>query len=740
MTKLQVLKSASIAAICCAMAAPAYAQSGGANATVEIDEILVTARKREESLREIPAAGTAFGAEQIQALGGIANTQALLSAVPAVNFANTSNPVTSEVSIRGSGTSRATAADAAVGLYRNGVYIGGGYVGGRTFSKPDFFDVSRIEVLRGVQGALNGRNAVGGSINVVSARPTQRQEGFVVLDGAKNARYEGQLVVNQPINENWAVRFGVNLMKQNKGFYYNPVRDEYFDRQESEIYRGQVAYENGPFKANLLLEHGRDQLPGLMYQLLIPAGTNATYPRGVFQDKYNVQWNHPSSAKQQVNYAELTLEYDLGFAALTSTTALRERRSQNAYDRDATSREFLAQVAAAGLVAPGAVQGSPDLGGSQNDYARVLFQDVHLVGEDVGGFSWLAGFEYYDLNDKYQNTLAGPPTAANGRSFGTVGVSRLDFVSWAAYGSVGYDVTEAFNVTAEGRYTSDDKDLVSTRLDFGTGLSSGVGFNIDTGRETSDFSYNVTAAYKVAGWLTYAKIGTAYRAGGFNLALGDPRQPVAIPATFNDEKAMSYEVGAKGNIAPRTFLTFAAYKTDVDDLLVQTDNGCRVGFVQCPVQATPFVYNAGKAELWGVEVELTTVAEVLGGTARFSIGGSRQGGEIKSGPDAGKKGPQRPDWTGTFSLNYRKELRDGWTGFFNIKGNGRWGGVQEVAQTPDLHDFQIFDIRAGGQNGPWEFAVYSNNFGDESYIVFDAATTRRWNLPRTYGAQLRYTW
>ncbi|MBU1375018.1 MAG: TonB-dependent receptor plug domain-containing protein [Alphaproteobacteria bacterium] len=739
MTRTQVLKSASIVAICCAMAAPAYAQTTGGS-DVELEEVVITARKREESLREVPAAGTAFGAEQIQAMGGIANTQSLLSNVPAVNFANTSNPVTSEVSIRGSGTSRATAADSAVGLYRNGVYIGGGYVGGRTFSKPDFFDVGAIEVLRGVQGALNGRNAVGGSINIVSQRPKDKAEGFALIEAANNDRFEGQLVVNQPINENWAVRLGANLMKQSKGFYYNPVRDEYFDRQETEIYRAQVAYDNGPFKANLLVEHGRDQLPGLMYQLLIPAGTNPIYPRGVFQDKYNVSWNHPSSAKQQVNYAELTLDYDLGFGTLTSTSALRERRSQNAYDRDATSPQFLAQVAAAGLVAPGQVQGDPNLGGSQNDYARVFFQDVHLAGNPIGGFSWLGGFEYYDLNDKYQNTLAGPPTAANGRSIGTVGVSRLDFVSWAAYGSAGYDFSEAFNVTAEGRYTSDDKDLVSNRIDFGTGRPSGTGFAIDTGRKTHDFSYNVTASYKLAGWLTYAKIGTAYRAGGFNLALGDPRQPIAIPATFNDEKVMSYEVGAKGNLARRLFLSVSAYQTDVDDLLVQGDNGCRVGFVQCPVQATAFAYNAGKAELWGLEAELTFAAELFGGTARGTIGGSRQGGHIKSGPDAGKAGPQRPDWTGTFNLNYQRDLFDDYVGFFNIKGNGRWGGVQEIAQTPKLEDYQMFDVRAGVKRGPWEVSAYANNAGDEAYIVFNAATTRRWNLPRTYGAQLRYAW
>ena len=71
---------------------------------------------------------------------------------------------------------------------------------------------------------------------------------------------------------------------------------------------------------------------------------------------------------------------------------------------------------------------------------------------------------------------------------------------------------------------------------------------------------------------------------------------------------------------------------------------------------------------------------------------------------------------------------------------GRWGGVQEIAQTPELHDYQIFDVRAGLQTGGWEVSVYSNNAGQESYSVFEGPTTRRWNIPRTYGAQLRYSW
>ncbi len=730
----RALSCGSIIGISVAVAAPALAQDAS---ETQVGEVVVTARKREERLRDIPTAGTAFGAQQIEQLGGISNTQELLANVPAVNFANTSSPVTSEVSIRGSGTSRATAAEAAVGLFRDGVYIGGGRLGGRTFSKADFFDVGAIEVLRGVQGALNGRNAVGGSINVVSARPASGDSGFIRGEVANNDRYDAQLVVNKALGDNWAVRFGAEYMDQDKGFYYNPVLDRYNDAQHTEIYRAQVAYNNGPLKVNLLAEHGWDLLPGLVYQVNI--ASSAIYPRGLFQGKYEVPWNTPSFGKQQVNYGELVIDYDFGFASLTSTSAVRERKSIFSYDRDASSPEFQALALAQGLVAPGVQQNDPNLAGLSLDFARVLYQDIHLVGKKSGGLSWLVGFEFFDLNDKYQNIQTRTPTRAN-PSAGVVGTERTDFTSWDVYGSLGFDITDRLNLTGEARYTKDDKSFLGGRLDFGTGRPSGVGFDIDDGKKSDNFSYTATASYKIMDWLTYAKVGTAYRAGGFNTALGDPRQPVDIPLTFDDEVATAYEVGVKGNISPSIFVTAAAFKSRVTDLLVQSDNGCFNGNPACPVQATPFVFNAGKADLWGIEVEVNSRFEVAGGVVLLTLGGSRLGGKIKSGPDAGKTAPQRPDWTANFALNYRRTFTNDLAAFFNINGNARWGGVQEIAQTPELYDYQILNARAGVERGPWQFAVYSNNFGDEAYIVFEGPSTRRWNLPRTYGAEVRYRW
>lgn len=715
-----------------------HAQPGAAT---QVEELVVTSRKREERLRDIPTAATALSAEQLRDLGGVPNLQSLLANVPAVNFANTSNQVTSEVSIRGSGTSRSTAAESGVGLYRNGVYLGGGVVGGRTFSRLDFFDVAGIEVLRGVQGALNGRNAVGGSINLLSVRPLHgQQSGVAVGKLGQNKLREASLVVNQPLTDNLALRVGILQMDQREGFFYNPVRDEYFDAQKQDTARVQLNYVGENFTANLLAERSHDKLPGIMYSLRILPGTNPIYPRGFVEDKYNISWSASNAAKMRTNYYEFVGDYDLDFAEVTLTSSLRERHSQNAFDGDASSPQLQARLAAQGLVAPGAVQGDARTDSIQFGRASILYNDVHVVGNKTGRVSWLAGAEHYVLNETYQVIAARTPTTAN-RSLGTNQVSSVDFISWAVYGSAGYDLTDALNVEAEARYTSDDKSNSSVRLEVRDGSPfPGAGFPNSGGRKSSNFSYNVTLAYKINDWLTYAKVGTAYRAGGFNLNRGDPRAPMPVPATFGDEDSMAFEVGAKGNISPSIFVTAAAYRTNVKSLLVQTDNGCFPGNPVCPVAATPYVFNSGEALLSGIEIEGNTRWALLGGVLRTTAGVSRQWGEITDGPDKGRTGPQRPDWTGTFSTNYRRPLTDAVDGFINIRGNFRKGGVQEIAQTPLLEDFAIFDLRLGATFSGVEAAFFLNNFANESYIVFNAPTVRRWNMPQAWGAEVTYRW
>ncbi|HEY0648647.1 TonB-dependent receptor [Phenylobacterium sp.] len=740
MTKLQALKTASIAAIACAMAAPACAQT-------EIEELLVTARKREERLRDVPVAATALSAEDIRDQGGLANAQALLSNSPGVNFANTSNALTSDVSIRGSGTSRATNAEAGVGLFRNGAFIGGGNVAGRTFSGIDLFDVQRIEVLRGVQGGLGGRNASGGSINVITARPTDKFEGYVLGSIGMHERREVEAVLNVPINEHFSTRFSVDYGKKPKGFYHLYVIDEYADATEREFFRAQLGYKNGPFTANLMLERANERVPGLVYQVVTFA--NANFPQGYFSDKYDTPWNSPSQGKQRLSNLELTTTTDLEWATLSTIVNLRDRRGQNQYDRDAFSREFFTALSAM----PGRVSASGltairnadyNLGGDQIDHARLSYYGAHLLGER-NGFDWLVGGEWYLLNDTTSNILGKSPTPAS-PNFGTITRGKLRFSSYAVYGSLGYDLTDRLNLSGDLRYTHDNKDFLARQFLYLSDIPvTNPNLNPTASSTESNVSYTATVAYKPTPLiLLFAKVGSAYRAGGFNGNLGDPRQPIPIPPAFDNETVTAYEVGFKGNLTRDVYVTAAAYSNKYKNLVIQGDNGCRANNPACPVQATSFAFNAGPARLWGIEVEATARAEVAGGNLRVTLGGSRQGGHVTSGVYDGYRQPQQPKWTQTFSVTYRRDIVEDVSGYVNLNGNARQGGVQEANQTTLLHDYVLFNVRAGVTWQQWDLTGFVNNAGQENYLVFHAPSAtgdvRRYNLPRTWGVQLRYAW
>lgn len=751
-------RTASIVALALAIAAPGLAFAADAAPNKgddnEIEGLVVTARKREERLRDIPVAATAISAADIKDQGGLANAQQLLSNSPGVNFANTSNALTSDVSLRGSGTSRATNAEAGVGLFRNGAFIGGGNVAGRTFSGIDLFDIERVEVLRGVQGGLGGRNAEGGSINVITARPTHTYGGYIFGTLAQHDKHEVELVLNVPIDEHWATRFSVDLGEQKKGFYHLVAIDQYTDATRREFYRAQVNYNNGPFTANLMLERANERVPGLVYQVVQFA--NANFPQGYATDKYQMAWNSPSAGKQRLSNLEFTTSTELGWATLSTIINLRDRRGQNQYDRDALSPEFFAglaaqpgRVSAAGLNAIRVADYFQ--GGDQVDHARLSYYDAHLTGS-TNGFDWVAGGEWYLLNDTPSNILGKSPTAAS-PNFGTISRSKLRFSSYAVYASLGYSLTSQLNLSGDVRYTHDDEDFLLRTYTMTNGTNPYVGNvastnpaqNPTASRTQGNVSYTATLGYKPNDlMLLYAKIGTAYRAGGFNGNLGDPRQPVPIPGTFENETLTAYEVGFKGNLARGFYVTASAYANRYKNLIVQGDNGCAASNPACPVQATSFAFDAGPAHLWGVEAEATYRMALAGGNLRVTVGGSRQGGEIRSGIYKGFKQPQQPKWTETFSVNYRHPITDAVNGYINVNGSARQGGVQEAKQTPLLNDYGMFNVRGGLEWGRYQLTAYVNNAGQKSYIVFSAPSAtgdvRRYNLPRTWGLQLRYEW
>ncbi len=214
--------------MCSALVVPSvvFAQSSNGPApkagTADPAEIVVTARKRNERLIDVPTAATVLDGASIAERGGATTPVELFGGQASVRVLDTGTAMTNEISLRGSPTTRGTSGDPSVGLFRDGGYIGGGGFSGRSFTRIDMFDIGRVEILKGTQGALYGRNAVGGAVNIVSAKPEFENSGSATARYAfGNDQLQLQGVANVQLSDKLAMRLGVDFVQQTGGFFRN---------------------------------------------------------------------------------------------------------------------------------------------------------------------------------------------------------------------------------------------------------------------------------------------------------------------------------------------------------------------------------------------------------------------------------------------------------------------------------------------------------------------------------------
>lgn len=205
-------------------------ESGDPATAVAVDEVLVTARKREEVLRDVPAAVTAITEAQAETLV-LDRAEDYLRQLPGATLVTSGPEYLNDITMRGQGGGRLAFSETATGLYRDGMYAAGGGFGGRTLGRMDLFDVDRVEVLRGPQGALLGRNSVGGAINVVANRPDTELGGRLTGRYADPERTDLEAVLNLPLGDRFAVRLGGFVSDQRDGFIHNLDTGQVVDDQ-----------------------------------------------------------------------------------------------------------------------------------------------------------------------------------------------------------------------------------------------------------------------------------------------------------------------------------------------------------------------------------------------------------------------------------------------------------------------------------------------------------------------------
>ncbi|GAB4140453.1 MAG: TonB-dependent receptor [Sphingomonadales bacterium] len=625
----------------CAVGALALAAGGFAGAawgqtttTLAIEEITVTAQKRSENLQEVPIAISAFS-ESMLDRSGVDNIADLALQVPSMQFTNFSS--IAYIAIRGVGYENTTAGgDPGVAFHQDGVYLG----------RPvatlfDAWDLERVEILRGPQGTLYGRNATGGSVNFISKRPEPEFGAKVEGIYGKFDRIVGRGMLNVPISQNVATRFTV-FAEDRRGYQKNLVEGgTRANDAENFSIRGQVlANVTDAIEWHLVVNYANNGGVGFTTESRLPfPGPEVFGPPGVadnwvgfvngggpsFGGLVNdleanvVSKNTPESQDLEALTIASTLSWDLGAVTLKSVTGYAETSFDNFLDLDASERDLL-NIA---------------LFEDQDQFS----QELQISSNGNGKLDWIVGAFFFREEASRFSTIFNSDFDAFGASIGRDAGFRVggDVVakSYALFAQATYDITPKLQITGGFRFSWDRKnaliDILSAFPNPNPPTNSAV--IIDDGpaggkwsEPTGKVAINWFAMEDV---MLYGSFSRGYKGGGINLnAVPTVINPDTgnSQAVYNPEFIDSFEIGAKTTIGGRAQVNVSAFYNDYSDLQVQTFGN-----------AGAIIANAAEATIKGIEIDATVLVTE---TIEFNLGGAYLDAQFDEFPFRGPQGQQ----------------------------------------------------------------------------------------------------
>jgi iron complex outermembrane receptor protein len=774
-TKRRTILGATVCGILAAGGAQAQQAStaaGSAPASTGLEEVIVTSRRFEESLQETPIAVSAFQSDDIQALS-IVNVGDLAAFTP--NFVSNPGPTGGNDAfyfIRGVGqTDLNPATDPGVGTYIDGVYMG--RVMGASM---DAGDVSRVEVLRGPQGTLFGRNTIGGAVNITTRDPGDTLAARFLLGTGSRDLVHARASVDIPLGENAALLLAAALRDQDG--WGERADGEVFDTNESRSGRmklvwdptedlhvslaGDITSLGGTSQHTILTavnpalvpNFGNSCVPfGPGYPTAVCSPLLVPMPAGV-ADYVNTLGGRPyrnqSSIKPDKDYdvkgTSLNVDWKLGFATLRSITAYRDLSQDITTDYDSTPYAYYE-------------------GGFVTDQDQVS-QEFQLLGQN-GRFNWQVGAFYYDEHNEHTNVISlggnngclppgapvlGPPpdywqypACAPGADYATVGVNRrlinnqafdLDINSIALFGQTTIEITDEWSATAGLRWTDEEKEQsYDFFLDNTDGVANQAGLppfafptfsprNPNVGIPTtykeswSEFTPKLGLEYKPTdGLLYYFSYARGFKSGGFNgRPTPGPGGQFAPVQAYDPEEMDSYELGAKTQFADdRVRLNVAAFYSDYKG--IQLLRVGESGFFE--------TVNAAESRIQGLEAELLArpVPQLQLQAALGYTDNEYQ--ELDPGVQAIGIGfddnlPLTPELTASFGAQYTLPLFDGELAL-RSDYSYRSEVWYEATNTPINRQggYGLWNARASwsADTGTWGVSLYGLNLGDKEYYT-----------------------
>ncbi|EJL22169.1 TonB-dependent receptor [Novosphingobium sp. AP12] len=682
-------------------AAPAPAPTE--TASIDPNEIIVSARRRSETLQETPVAITAVNAAMIEDKNAL-NIGDLMGTAPNLIITNqSSGAAAANLSIRGlTYADVEKSAEPTVGVVVDGVFIGTST--GQFF---DFFDIEQIEVLRGPQGTLFGRNTIGGVINIRRTRPTGKWGVKAEVSYGRFDTLATRAVVNVPLGDSLAL----------KGFYFHNESDGWYRQAQDGRRRGGSNNENfgasllatptDTFEALLTVEkqvQDFDPVLGVLTNsgdafcgLAPPEQCN----RNTTDDLYTV-FGQPNSGHYSAPSVTLEMNLDVGEVKLTSVTGYRESKEGQTQDFDASSSDLYYVYR----------------GQNYDQFS----QELRAAGNFGSSFDYVVGGYYFRSNydlDQWTRVFAFSPDI-DPRDYDqnpqhVEGKTR----SVALFGDFNWAFADKFRLSFGGRFTRDKKSLSNA---FGGVL---IGQGSDTFKK---FTPKVGVDYRPNDdVMVYASWSRGYRSGGFSPRAGSP---ASASQAYGPETVDSYEVGGKFDMMGGMLqLNLAGFISKYKDLQQNTNLFCSV----CATQNETVTTNVGSATIKGIEADFTlrptkglTINGALGlldsKFKGFVVGGiSPVTGAVIPFDFSGNDLIYNPDMTASLSANYTLP-----TSFGEMVGNVGYRYIGRYDQ-----QISIAGLTGDTTNGPAIVTGNDPRVRTDEQNLLDASLTTRFDLAGT---------
>jgi len=711
-----------------------------------LEEIVVTATKRAESVQDIPLAVTAVDAGLLEQRG-ISDIESLATSVPGLHFSQSG--ADTQITIRGIGSEQNTVTgDPGVAFHIDGVYQSRSSAGSALL-----YDLARIEVLRGPQGTLYGRNATGGSINVISNLPDPELSGKLEYKLGNYNQHQVSGVFNAPLIEDKLLS-RISFQKETRdGFYKNVSEGQAdLDDVDSQDLRAQLLFlPNEDMEALLSVNYSTDKgasnsggnnvgpyggpadyiaagtFFGLIPGIAAPASAD---PDG----DWEVSTNGEHATDNERLGASLTLNWDLGDIALKSITAWQDNLVNEVRDIDFTDAEIMNE--------------------RRLQDSRQFSQELQLSSIDDGALQWLAGLywleeeteaDYWVFDDGTGFTKLGAfSTVDTGLGFSAFGGNQsvINSESMGAFAQIKYAIDDDLKLTAGLRY-SEDKKSADIRYKAFTATPGTVDHTKQDSWESVTGKLGLDW-YVTEDSMVYASVSTGFKSGGF---LQDPDSDA-----YNEENITAFELGSKNRFLDgRLQANISAFFYDYEDMQLST-----------VIDNQLVTTNAGKAEIKGIELELmarpiealilsATLSRTNAHFVTYSADDPTVAGiavEVLDGNDLARS----PDWTANLSAAYTVDMDMGsvtasanvfWSDevyFSAFNREGKAADHQGQYHTTDLR------LQFDSADNVWNVAMAVKNLENELIASNGFPRTSlggpeafvQWQAPRTYSVSAGY--